>query len=134
MNSTINILLVEDDKICQLVFLDTLATFYPDYPIHVVAVRTGTEAIHLLTEYDFNVLVLDLRLPDIKGEDVLSYKNAHEKYNHLACHVVTAYTEREIHDGVLALGAKSVHTKPLDYFELLKEIISPLYQDFRDTF
>lgn len=129
MNANINILLVEDDKICEFVFKDTLSAFFSGYSVNVDAVRTGRDAIELLTEYDYDALVLDLKLPDINGEDVLIYKNTLPKFDAVPCYVVTAYTEKDILEGVIALGAKSYYTKPVNYFDLLNEIISPFYKN-----
>jgi HAMP domain-containing protein/CheY-like chemotaxis protein/signal transduction histidine kinase len=61
------LLVVEDNPAEQLSIKELLA--YDD--IDVTAVSSGEEAVQAVTEESFDCVVLDLRLPDISGFDVL---------------------------------------------------------------
>jgi HAMP domain-containing protein/CheY-like chemotaxis protein/signal transduction histidine kinase len=61
------LLVVEDNPAEQLSIKELLG--YDD--IDVVVVSSGEEAIHAVNEQSFDCVVLDLRLPDISGFDVL---------------------------------------------------------------
>ncbi len=64
-----NILLVEDEKEIRRAMTNFLRR--EDY--HVVAVETGEEALREYTKIDFHLVLLDMMLPGIGGEEVLEW-------------------------------------------------------------
>ncbi|MBP1043082.1 response regulator transcription factor [Vagococcus sp. BWB3-3] len=64
-----NILLVEDEKEIRRAMTNFLRR--EDY--HVVAVETGEEALREYTKTDFHLVLLDMMLPGIGGEEVLEW-------------------------------------------------------------
>ncbi|WP_314068618.1 response regulator transcription factor [uncultured Vagococcus sp.] len=64
-----NILLVEDEKEIRRAMTNFLRR--EDY--NVVAVETGEEALREFTETDFHLVLLDMMLPGIGGEEVLEW-------------------------------------------------------------
>jgi len=61
------LLVVEDDDAEQLGISELLG----NDDIDIVPARTGQEALSILKEHDIDCMVLDLRLPDISGFEVL---------------------------------------------------------------
>ena len=81
----VSILLVEDEPIIR----DTLSSILKDENYHVVSAATGTEAISLGENSFFNVAVIDLKLPDINGIEVL---HSLKRFNSQICAIlVTAH-------------------------------------------
>lgn len=62
-----NVLAIEDDQAIREALVDQLS----GSGFHVQAARSGLDGMELLTAGDFDVVLLDLGLPDIDGTDVL---------------------------------------------------------------
>jgi len=52
---------------------DVLKTYFNMLPATVLTAHTGKEALTLLEQYSIDLVVLDLRLPDMDGEDICRY-------------------------------------------------------------
>ena len=62
------ILLIEDDEILS----EMLAEELKDAKFNVEVAYTGTEGLKLISLYEFQAVILDLGLPDMKGKACLS--------------------------------------------------------------
>lgn len=82
----------------------------------VVAVTSGTEAIRLLNERQFDVVLTDLRLADIDGIDVL--KEVQRTAPETAAIMLTGYASLESAIAALRTGAYDYLLKPSDVEEL----------------
>ncbi|HME54075.1 MAG TPA: response regulator [Candidatus Lokiarchaeia archaeon] len=63
MEDTVKIILVDDDAVIRKTVRDILMCMN----IHVITASNGHEALKLASEEDFNVALIDLRMPDIDG-------------------------------------------------------------------
>lgn len=81
-----------------------------------VRAYSGTEAVLLLQSQKPDLILLDLMLPGISGEDVLS------KITDIPVIVVSAKTDIDDKVGLLLSGAADYITKPFDVRELLARI------------
>ena len=110
------ILLIEDEKLMRVTIEDALRTA----GYEVVSFETGTEALSSLKSSPADVVVTDVRLPDIDGINILKEIT---RMNDAQVIVMTAFGT--IKDAVKAmrLGAFDYITKPfsLDEFLLLIE-------------
>lgn len=110
------ILLVEDDE-----YLVESVENWLGAQNHVVdSVNTGKQAIHNLKTYTYEVVLLDIGLPDIDGYDVLK---TFRKEGGL-CPVIFLTGKNSIKDKMLGLdsGADDYITKPFDLNELSARI------------
>lgn len=110
------ILIVEDDKPLQSVLKEILQGegFVTD------TASTGSEALEKIEKVFPNLVLLDLGLPDIRGESVLA--EIRENYPELAVVILTAKSKpHEIAQG-LNLGADDYLPKPFAAEELLARI------------
>ena len=81
---------------------------------------TGEEALARLSEFAFDILVTDLRLPGVDGRQVLD--EAFARYPDIIAIVITGFgTVREAVE-VTRLGAEGFITKPFQFEELLHEL------------
>lgn len=80
----------------------------------------GAEALKRLVEFDPNVLVLDMRLPDTDGIALL--QRIRETHPAIPVVVTTAYVSMEPLMNVLDLGHSSYLVKPYDLNELAAAI------------
>lgn len=67
---TIHTVLVVED---QLSMIKAYKKFLTAEPLNLVYVRTGTDALEYLKQQTPSIILLDLKLPDIDGKEVLKY-------------------------------------------------------------
>ena len=110
------LLIIEDEKLIA----DNLKTGLEQHRFSVDVAYTGKEGYKLVNDFNYDVIILDLMLPDMKGEE-LCRKLRHEK-NETSIIMLTAKSqEAEIVTG-LELGADDYITKPFSVLELLARI------------
>lgn len=74
--------------------------------------ETVTEAKQLLSEFEFDFCLTDMRLPDGDGLDLI--KHIQEKYNHIPVALITAHGNMETAIDAMKLGAFDFLSKPVD--------------------
>jgi len=105
-------LIVDDEsKICEC-----LSNFFSTRGFQVHAALTGTEAIEWLMNQRADVILLDIRLPDMPGIEVL--KRAKELYPEVKVIMVTALDKEDPEIEAKAYGACGYVTKPFDFSDL----------------
>lgn len=115
MSSQASILVVEDEE--QLVRLLHASLVYAGY--EVSAARTGQEALAAMKTQSFDVMLLDLGLPDIDGQDVIVTTREICKTPII---VVSARGSEAEKIEALDRGANDYVAKPFDMGELLARI------------
>lgn len=73
---------------------------------------TGLEAIERLSLAPFDLVVLDLNMPDIGGYEVLEFVRGQDQLRELPILVVTTRDDPGSRERALAAGASSFMTKP----------------------
>src|SRR3990172_10392776 len=82
------------------------------------------EARHVLTEFEFNLCLTDMRLPDGNGIELV--RLIQEKYPYLPVAVITAFGNMETAVAALKAGAFDFVSKPLDLNDLRNIVRSAL--------
>jgi two-component system sensor histidine kinase/response regulator len=82
--------------------------------------RTGKEALAAFNKNSYDLLLLDYKLPDMNGIDVL--KSVREKSPATDVMVITGYKDIDLAVDLLKLGAKEYVTKPIDPEELVQRV------------
>ena len=116
MDEEPNILIVEDDESTRKTL--TLVLGRKGYATETA--RTGKEALEKAKKQSFDVTLLDIKLPDMEGMELVAPLK--ELHPDLALIVITAYASRETALQALKEGAADYITKPLDVEEVLKAI------------
>mgnify|MGYP000979494492 CR=1 FL=1 len=114
------ILVVDDEKIKRVTLADDLATQGHE----VVAVGDGEEALRQLQEGRFDVVVTDLKMPNLDGLELLK-RIKHGPLADLEVIMMTAYGSIPVAVEAVKLGAFDFITKPFrneDIFPLLARI------------
>jgi DNA-binding response OmpR family regulator len=110
------VLVVEDEARLRAVLGRLLET--DGY--HVCGVETGSEALRLAMSREFDLVVLDLNLPDLSGADVLRVLHAAQPA--LRVLVLSSVTEVGARVQVLENGAADFVLKPFVAAELLARV------------
>ena len=106
------ILIVEDDTDIHNLIKDILVK----EKYEVVSAYSGTEAISLIEKNDIDLILLDLMLPEITGEEII------KKVIDIPIIVISAKISTEDKVKSLTIGANDYITKPFDTNELLARI------------
>ena len=116
LGNRIRLLLVDDEE----GYVNTLAKRMARRNIEVSTALRGADGIQRLRQQEFDVAVLDLKMTDMDGIDLLRvFKMMDPK---MPVIMVTGHgSERAAREG-LALGAYDYLTKPCDLEELVKKI------------
>ena len=93
----------------------------------VRCVQTGAEALQAATEQSFDLLISDLRLPDISGFDVM--RKMKEMYGTIGIAVTGLSSERDMSQATAA-GFSRYLIKPI-LWDVLKRTIAELVDESR---
>ena len=105
----IKVLIVDDEKNIRLTTAQTLER--SGYAIETAA--NGKEAIQKLQQQPFDVMVLDIKMPQMDGLEVL--QQVHQQYPALKILMVSAHATLEEAVQAMKLGAVDFVQKPLGY-------------------
>lgn len=108
------ILIVEDD----LDLSDMLRDFFDVQGYEVRTAAWGEDAIRLTTEHHPDIIVLDIRLPDIDGYEVCRRLRTQHRTHHMPIIFLTEKRDRVDKLAGLELGVVDYITKPFDIQEL----------------
>ena len=112
----IKVLLVDD----EIGFADVLAKRLGKRGMAVTPAYTGTEAIQTIRKNDFDVAVLDLKMEDMDGIEVLKiFKKA---YPEMAVIMLTGHGSEQAAKEGIEYGAFDYLTKPCELEDLIKKI------------
>ena len=121
-NTPIRLLLVDDER----AFVDVLANRLGRRGIEVTKTYSGSEAIQALRAQDFEVAVLDLKMQDMDGIEVL--KVFKRMLPSLAVIMLTGHGSEHAAKTGIDCGAFDYLTKPCEFEELLAKIREAMEQ------
>lgn len=114
MNDKANILIVDDEEVVRLSHLRSLQ----GADCNARAAVDGRQALQVMEQDQFDVVLLDLRMPGLDGMDVL--KTIKQRWPNSEVVVITGYPCLESAKEALRLGAFDYLTKPLGPTEIVK--------------
>jgi DNA-binding NtrC family response regulator len=112
-NSKGSVLVVEDDKHQR----EIIRTILSKDGFYVEDVATGEAAMDLIRQHTFDLVLTDLRLPDIEGTEILKEVKAQSSPSHVI--IITAYGSIPSAVEATKLGAFYYLEKPLEKDQLL---------------
>jgi len=83
---------------------------------------TGLEAIERLALASFDIVVLDLNMPDVGGIEVVEFVRSQDRLRTLPILIVTTRGDDESRARVLEAGASSFLAKPFVPAQILEEV------------
>ena len=95
-----------------------------------ISCQSGRDALDIVSSQDVAIIVLDLRMPGISGEEVLSVVS--EKHPHIPVIIITAVNEVETAVRCMKAGAFNYIVKPVDQTRFLTTVKRALeFQELR---
>lgn len=118
MDEPLRILVVDDERDTLDLIDLTLKT--AGYDIHLA--NSGTESLEMIRNGDFDLVLLDIMMPDMSGFDVLRTLKAEMADDHPPVVFLTAKSLPEDRAEGMSLGANDFLTKPVTRGSLLDTI------------
>jgi len=114
-----NILVVDDSKVMRDMIVACLRGIPAASFVHAAS---GLEAIERLSMEPFQLVVLDLNMPDIGGIEVLEFVRGQDQLKRIPIIVVTTRGDEASRESALGAGANRFMTKPFAPEEILGEV------------
>jgi len=113
----LKILVVDDMKLIR----QNIKKYLKQKDIRVVGVGNGRQALKIFHKFIFNVVILDLDLPDMNGIDILKLIRLRDKTVNIW--IITGLITKEYYDLAIKNGANHFIMKPINLGELKEKII-----------
>ena len=114
-----DILVVDDSKVMREMIV---ACLRGEPGLRFTHAASGLEAIERLSLARFDLVFLDLNMPDIGGYEVLEFVRAQDVMSHVPIIVVTTRGDDGSRGRALAAGATRFMTKPFEPADILAEL------------
>lgn len=126
MTDSMKILIVDDEQN----ILDVVKAYLEKEGYEVVTALDGELALKIVEEETIHLVVLDLMLPKVSGEEVCRRIRAHSD---IPIIMLTAKIDEEDKIEGISIGADDYLTKPFSVRELVVRIGALLRRSYRDT-
>jgi CheY-like chemotaxis protein len=121
--------LIVDDETRLLESIVAGLTSYKDR-FQVLTAVNGREAIDILRQDTIDLLVTDLRMPEIDGFELLAHVSG--AYPFMPSIVMTAFATPEIEEKVNSTGISKLLEKPIEFERLAEAILEGLQQEGKE--
>ena len=124
-------ILAIDDNVTQLnIFRSYLGSRY-----HLTLVKSAPEALSLMDSRDFDLILLDIEMPDVSGFEFLHEIRKKSRYMTKPVIIISSHSEPELLEHVKNSSASCLLVKPLESADqLIKAIeeafVSPVKNPF----
>ncbi len=114
-----DVLVVDDSKVMRDM---VVACLRARDGFHFTHAASGLEAIERLSLGSFDLVVLDLNMPDIGGVEVVEFIRGQDKLRDLPVLIVTTRGDESSREQALRAGASAFMTKPFTPEGILREV------------
>jgi PAS domain S-box-containing protein len=125
------ILLVEDNQFNQLVAVDTLMEWNPNFEIMIA--NNGQEACDILKTTCFDIILMDIQMPIMDGYTATkTIRNSDSYYKNVPIVAMTAHASSLEVEKCLNIGMNGYLSKPFYQKDLFDKISSIIYDEKRE--
>jgi len=120
----IRVLLVEDHKMNQLVAVKSLEKYWSNTSIEITVANDGREAINILTAKDFDIILMDIQMPNMNGYEATAHirHKMPPKKAEIPILAMTAHAHVAKNEKFRDHGMDDCILKPFEPKELFKKI------------
>ena len=112
----LNILILDDEKI----YRDEIADFFSVGNFKVYATKTPSQAFTILERHLIDIIILDIRLPEMNGLDVLA--RLKKEYPDIEVIMISGHGDIDSVIKAMHLGASDYFSKPFKVSEILSAV------------
>lgn len=114
------VLVVEDNELNLKLFCDLLRA----HDFTAEPVRDGREAVARAREVMPHLIVMDIQMPHVTGDELILEMKADEELRHIPVMAVTAYAGRADEERIRAAGADAYVSKPISLARFMDAVKS----------
>lgn len=118
MATDVSILIVDDEEVMRDFLQDVLDSF------NVEIACDGEEAISMLEEKEYDLIITDMKMPGKSGEDVVHF--AKEKYPDSKIIIISGYSTLYSVSNTLRYGVNAFLSKPFTIKQIRTEVAKSL--------
>ncbi len=111
------VLVVDDSAIIRKMIMTALRPLDPVYR----EASSGLEALEQIMLRRYDMIMLDLNMPDMHGLEFLRFVRSHKAFQDIPIIVVTTQTDEHTREAVLDAGANAYFTKPFTPQAILEQ-------------
>lgn len=115
----LNILIADDESLIRIDIKEILEE--NNYNI-IGEAKTGKEVLEFCSKNNPDLIILDIKMPEMTGLEVLRELNKNSDYYKVPVIMITAYTDKNFVKEAIELGVFSYITKPIKTNDLLNAI------------
>lgn len=112
------VLVADDEEVLRMLITDTLE----DLDLEVYEASDGQEALDLIHEHDFDLLVLDYMMPERTGLEVIEQVRLLEERQDVLILMLTAKSQQADQEEILKKGANFFLAKPFSPNALVERV------------
>src|SRR3990170_1784719 len=116
-----SVLIVEDSATTRAMIRAVIEDMGDDFI--TLEAGTGFEALKLLPQERFDLVITDINMPDVNGLELINFVKSNPNYQHIPIIIVTTERSDADRERGLALGASAYVTKPFNAEELREVIV-----------
>lgn len=114
-----SILIVDDSETTRSIIKSSIEEIDD---IDIFEAPTGFEALRMLPAQSFDLVFIDINMPDINGLELINFIKNNDKYKKIPIIIVSTESSEEDREKGLALGALAYLTKPFKGEELIDTV------------
>lgn len=103
------VLVVDDSPTMRRMIMSSLRALSE---VQFEQAESGLDAIEKLTLFKFDLVILDLNMPDMHGMEVLRFIRTHVSYDGMPVVILTTKNDEETRNEAISAGASGFITKP----------------------
>ena len=120
MTMTKTVLIVEDNELNMKLFNDLLEA----YVYRTIKTMSGQDAMSLARAHRPDVILMDIQLPEISGEDIIEWMKSDPDLRAIPIIAVTAFAMKGDEERIRAKGCEAYLSKPISVAKFLEVVQS----------
>ena len=120
MTMTKTVLIVEDNELNMKLFNDLLEA----YGYLTIKTMSGQDAMSLARAHRPDVILMDIQLPEISGEDIIEWMKSDPDLRSIPIIAVTAFAMKGDEERIRAKGCEAYLSKPISVAKFLEVVQS----------
>lgn len=116
-----SILLVEDDEDIRVIAKMSLEMAGD---VEVLSCNSGVEAVSRAGDFDVDLVIMDVMMPEMDGPEALAQLRKHESFTHTPFIFMTAKTQTKELQSYMSMSVIGVISKPFDPMTLADEVLA----------
>src|ERR1700730_4725257 len=112
------VLIVEDNELNMKLFHDLLDA----HGYNILQTKDGIEALNIAREHHPDLILMDIRLPEVSGLEVTKFLKEDESVRSIPVVAITGFALKSDEDAIRKVGCDAYLTKPISITSFLETV------------